>query len=82
MSILSVIAGDESRDNQNIYFFNFPTFKVSVPMKSGDILIFNSNFEHCSSNPAHDSDFIYSMYVSNEAVETKMRKKIVRRNLN
>ena len=74
VTMLSVLAADPKREDEVLYTFNFPTFDISVPMKSGDILLFNSKYEHCSSNPVCDEDYIFSMYVSNSAVDTKMRK--------
>ena len=74
LSILSVVSACPSRDDEIIYYFNFPTFNLSVPMRPGDILIFDSNFQHCCSNPKNKDDYIYSMYVSNAAVDTKMRE--------
>ena len=74
LSILSVVSACPSRDDEIIYYFNFPTFNLSVPMRPGDILIFDSNFQHCCSNPKNKADYIYSMYVSNAAVDTKMRE--------
>ena len=74
LSILSVMCVDSDRDDEVLYYFTFPSFDVTVPMKAGNILIFNSLYEHCCSNPRNPNDYIYSMYVSSAAVDTKMRK--------
>ena len=67
-TILSVLAGKQCRDNETIYTFNFPTFGVSIPMKSGDVIIFDSKVPHCSSNAKYEDDYIFSMYVSEKSV--------------
>ena len=74
-SILSVLAADKERQGEVIYYFNFPTLGIAIPMMSGDIIIFDSDVEHCSSNPKHPDDYIFSMYCKAETVDTMVRKK-------
>ena len=67
-TILSVLASEKKRDHLPCYYFNFPTFGVSIPMSSGDVLVFNSKIPHCTSNPRNPNDYIYSMYVAEKSV--------------
>ena len=71
-TVLSVLASNHTRDTEVLYYFNFPSFGVSIPMRSGDFILFNSNIPHCSSNSASNEDFIYSAYVATKTVEYAM----------
>ena len=70
-SLLSVLSKESKHHEEVIYYFTFPEYKTSVPMKSGDVIMFNSKVLHCSSNGKHYDDFIYSIYVSDKTTLTK-----------
>jgi hypothetical protein len=53
-----------------IYHFNFPTFNHSIPLKSGDVMVFDSSVPHCSSNPEYEECYIMSTFVSQKTVRT------------
>ena len=67
-TIISVLAGNKTRDDEVIYTFNFPTFGISIPMKSGDVIVYDSKVPHCTSNAKYSDSYIYSMYVSEKSV--------------
>jgi hypothetical protein len=53
-----------------LYYFCFPTYKFAIPMKSGDIIVFNPLVPHCASNPSRVTALIYSCYVSKKTCNT------------
>jgi hypothetical protein len=53
-----------------LYYFCLPTYRVAIPMRSGDIIVFNSLVPHCATNPSRDTALIYSCYVSNKTCNT------------
>jgi hypothetical protein len=53
-----------------LYHFCFPTFGIAIPMKSGDIIMFNPLVPHCATNPRTATAMIYSAYVSNKTCNT------------
>lgn len=53
-----------------LYYFCFPTYGIAVPMRSGDIILFNPLVPHCATNPRRETAMIYSCYVSNKTCNT------------
>jgi hypothetical protein len=51
-------------------YFCFPTYNIAVPMRSGDIILFNPLVPHCATNPRTETAMIYSCYVSNKTCNT------------
>jgi hypothetical protein len=60
----------EAGPNEVLYYFCFPTYNIAVPMRSGDIIVFNPLVPHCATNPSRASALIYSCYVSNKTCNT------------
>ena len=60
----------EAEEDEVLYYFCFPTYGFAVPMKSGDIIMFNPLVPHCATNPRRETALIYSMYVSNKTCNT------------
>ena len=60
----------EAKEDVVLYHFCFPTYGIAVPMKSGDIILFNPTMPHCATNPRTVTALIYSMYVSNKTCNT------------
>ena len=60
-------------DCEPLYYFCFPSYNLSIPIWSGDILWFNPTVVHSCSNPRLRDSFIFSAYVSNKTVETAAR---------
>jgi hypothetical protein len=60
----------EAEKDEILYYFCFPTYGFAVPMKSGDIIMFNPLVPHCATNPRRETALIYSMYVSNKTCNT------------
>jgi hypothetical protein len=56
--------------NQLLYHFCFPTYGIAIPMRSGDIILFNPLVPHCATNPRVATALIYSLYVSNKTYNT------------
>ena len=71
LTSLSCLSNRSDHHNDIIYYFIFPGFKAAVPMRSGDVLLFNPHILHSCSNPRHLGDYIFSAYVSRKTVFTK-----------
>ncbi|CAJ1962800.1 unnamed protein product [Cylindrotheca closterium] len=61
---LSCLSKNEADHDKVLYYFIFPSYKVAVPMKLGDIIFFNPLELHCCSNPSLPDAMIFSLYVS------------------
>ena len=51
-----------------LYFFVFPTYEICVPLRSGDVLLFNPLVLHSCSNPRYKDSYIMSAYVSAKTI--------------
>jgi hypothetical protein len=67
-TFLSCLSGKKEKSHDIIYYFCFPEHKIAVPLRSGDVIVFNPLFLHCCSNCQNDSSFIWSAYVSEKTV--------------
>ena len=67
---LSCLSENPNDSNEVLYYFCFPTYNVAVPMKSGDILLFNPLVLHGCSNPMRKDVMIFSAYVSCKTANT------------
>ena len=74
-STLSCYDAKASPD-QTLYHFCFPSYGVAIPMRSGDIIVFNPLVPHCASNPRLESSLIYSLYVSNKTCNTHVANRV------
>ena len=61
--------GKDTRDI--IYYFCNPEYKIAIPMRSGDILLFNPHQTHSVCNPRYKDCLIFSAYVSKKTVLTQ-----------
>jgi hypothetical protein len=69
-SYLSVHCKDDVYDNKVVVYFVFPRLGVAVPIRHGDVLLFNPKEPHCISsrcNPRKDATII-SFYTKSAAV--------------
>ena len=53
-------------DKEILYYFVFPTYEVCVPLRSGDVLLFNPLVLHSCTNPRFRGSYIMSAYVSGQ----------------
>ena len=63
--------------NQTLYHFCFPSYGIAIPMRSGDIILFNPLVPHCATNPRVETALIYSLYVSNKTCNTRVANNMV-----
>jgi len=68
---LSCLSRDESEHDNVLYYFVFPEYKIAVPLKSGDVIVFNPRVLHCCTNPSLPGASIFSSYVSAKTVNTQ-----------
>jgi hypothetical protein len=57
--------------NEILYYFVFPTLGVAVPMRSMDMLVFNSRIPHCATNYRKDDAYIFSFFTSAKTTLTQ-----------
>jgi hypothetical protein len=62
-------------DDTILYHFVFPEYGLAIPMRHGDILIFNPTIMHCCTNPRLEGSYITSAYVSKKTVMTYLSSK-------
>ena len=48
-------------DDDIVVYFCFPTLGVAIPLRPGDLLLFNSLIPHCLSSRCRQDDEIYSL---------------------
>jgi len=53
-----------------LYYFVFPQYKLYVPMRAGDILIFNPLVYHCASNHLVEGAYIFASYITSKTVKS------------
>lgn len=71
-SAVSVLA-DGDVDNQTILqYFCFPSFNMVVPLRKGDVLVFDPRVPHCATPSRIQNSFIASLYVSKKTCDTKV----------
>ena len=58
----------KNKDKEIIYYFIFPTYKIAVPMISGDVVLFIPRIIHSCLNPRYSGSCIMLAYVSCETV--------------
>ena len=67
-TILSCLCSSDADDNEILYYFYFPDYGIKIPLRSGDIIVFNPLIRHCCSNPRQRDAYIFSAYVSEKTV--------------
>jgi hypothetical protein len=60
----------EKHKDAILYHFVFPEYGLAIPMRHGDILIFNPTVMHCCTNPRIEGSYICSAYVSKKTILT------------
>ena len=65
---LSCLVHPSKGANDVIYYFCNPVYKIAIPMRPGDILLFNPHITHSVCNPRYQGTFIFSAYVSKKTV--------------
>ena len=70
-SVLSCISQSTHDTGKVLYYFIFPEYEIMIPMRTGDILLFNPKVTHSCSNPSTDDAYIFSSYVSKQTVLVK-----------
>ena len=76
-TILSCLSNDDKVHDEIMYYFCYPEYNLAIPMRSGDVLIFNPLKKHCCSNCKFDDSYIFSAYVSTKTVMTKGIEKLM-----
>lgn len=69
-STLSCMCKNGKDDKKVMYYFVFPEYKLKIPMKPGDIMVFNPLVLHSCSNCRVKDSHIFSAYVSKKTVVT------------
>lgn len=74
-NFLSCLAEDGKDPDDIMYYFCFPEYKIAIPLRSGDVIVFNPLKYHCCSNCRYEKSLIFSAYVSRKTVQD--RKSVV-----
>ena len=67
---LSAVSAEEKDHKEVMYYFCYPEYKLKIPIKSGEVLVFNPLKLHSCSNCRYNNSFIFSSYVSTKSVTT------------
>ena len=71
LTTLSVLSNRSDDHDDILYYFVFPEYNAAIPIRSGEIVLFNPHVPHSCSNPRHDKASIFSAYVSAKTVLTQ-----------
>jgi ectoine hydroxylase-related dioxygenase (phytanoyl-CoA dioxygenase family) len=63
---------DNMDDNSILFYFVFPSYRVAVPMRSGDVVCFNPLIYHCCTDPTTHGVKNFSCYVSAKTCNTQI----------
>ena len=66
----TIIAPEGISPEDVIYYFVFPTFKIKIPLRSGNSSMFDPSILHSCSNPKYEGCYIMPAYVSTKTVLT------------
>ena len=69
---LSALAEESEDHDEILYYFVFPEYELSIPIRSGEILIFNPVLSHACTNPKYCGAIIFSAYVSKKTILTHL----------
>ena len=69
-TLATVIAPEGISPEDVIYYFVFPTFKIKIPLRSGNSSMFDPSILHSCSNPKYEGCYIMPAYVSTKTVLT------------
>ena len=71
LTTLSALTGSSDCHDAILYYFVFPAYKAVIPIRSGEIIIFNPLAVHSCTNPRYEDSWIFSAYVSAKTVLTQ-----------
>ena len=71
ITTLSVLSDRPEHHSEILYYFVFPQYNTAIPIRSGEVLIFNPLIIHSCTNPKHYDATIFSAYVSSKTVLTQ-----------
>ena len=69
-TLLSCLVVNPDNVDEVMYCFCYPEYKVAIPMKSTDLIVFNPMKMHCYLNCKYTDSYIFSAYVSEKTVLT------------
>ncbi len=68
-TVLSGLSEKVGRDDDILFYFCFPQYKVKIPVRPRDVLLFNPLVPHSCSEPSSPETLIFSAYVSSKTVD-------------
>lgn len=71
---VTCVSGEVDDLEKVIHNFVFPEYNVRVPMRSGEVLLFNPKIQHCLSNPRGKDTYSASCYVPRKTIGTQAAK--------
>jgi hypothetical protein len=71
-STLTCISLQNTNPGRVLHYFLFPSVGVAVPIRDGDVLVFNPLLPHCCTNATESGTVLCSLYVSGKTVNTQV----------
>ena len=69
-TLLSALSANPDDYKEILYYFCFPEYKLKIPIRSSELLVFNPAAVHSCSNCKFPGSYIFSAYVSEKTVMT------------
>ena len=73
---LSCFSTEENPSEEVLYHFSFPEYELAIPMRHGDVLLFDPRVKHCATNPHVMNSLIVSAYVSKRTIISHVNSEI------
>jgi hypothetical protein len=72
---LKVVSAKQEFDTI-LQYFCFPQMGVTIPLRNGDVLVFDPRQPHCASTPRFPTSYIASCYVSKKTIQAHVSTSI------
>ena len=69
-TLLSALSANPKDHKEILYYFCFPEYKLKIPLRSAELIVFNPAKMHSCSNCKLHGSYIYSAYVSEKTAMT------------
>jgi hypothetical protein len=63
---------EDKMSDEILFYFCFPSIGVAIPMRSTDILMFNSSFPHCATNYRKKDTVTFSLFTNSKVTNAHM----------
>ena len=81
LCIYSPSVAQSGRSGDILCYFVLPTLHKAIPMRNGDVMLFDSTIGHCVTKSRVEDAFIFSLFTGTKTSLTKMSAKEAEREL-